>query len=134
MRARLCQFVIAIVFLGLGGWALFAPQSVVDLALTQAYREDSFILRFTMACFGAQAVMFGIMALVVKWQARAFATFALVLIPFFIFNWYFHYEVPVLTSLGMLDFAGNLVMFIACLVGWQAARVEEQSGMGVLRG
>lgn len=134
MRARLCQFVIALVFLGLGGWALFAPQSVVDLALTESYREDSFILRFTMACFGAQAVMFGIMALVVKWKARAFATFAVVLIPFFIFNWYFHYEVPVLTTLGMLDFAGNLVMFIACLVGWQAARAEEQSGIGELRG
>lgn len=125
MRATLCQFVIAFVFLGLGGWALVAPQSVIELALTPQYREDSFILRFTMACFGAQAVMFGVMALVTRWSSRAFLTFGLVLIPFFAFNYYFHHEVPVLTSIGMLDFAGNLIMFIACLVGWRAALEEE---------
>lgn len=133
MRALVCQFVIALVFLGLGGWALIAPQGVIDLALTDAYRDDSFVLRFTMACFGAQAVMFGIMALVVRWSAKAFATFAVLLLPFFVFNWYFHYEMPVLTSIGMLDFAGNLIMFIACLVGWQAARKDEAASLGLIR-
>ena len=133
MRALLCQFLIAFVFLALGGWALVAPQNVIDLALTQGYRDDSFILRFTMACFGAQAVMFGLMALVTRWSSKAFAVFALVLIPFFVFNWYFHYEVPVLTSIGMLDFAGNTVMFIACLVGWHAARGAEEGIGGIVR-
>jgi hypothetical protein len=133
MRALLCQFLIAFVFLGLGGWALIAPQNVIDLALTESYRDDSFILRFTMACFGAQAVMFGIMALVTRWPSKAFAVFAVVLIPFFVFNWYFHYEVPVLTSIGMLDFAGNVIMFIACLVGWHAAREDEAGIGGIIR-
>ncbi|MEP1420925.1 MAG: hypothetical protein ABJK59_04045 [Erythrobacter sp.] len=133
MRALICQFVIAFVFLGLGGWALFTPQSVIDLALMPEYREDSFVLSFTMACFGSQAVMFGIMALVTRWSSRAFATFAVVLIPFFVFNCYFHYEVPVLTSIGMLDFAGNLIMFITCLVGWHAARKDEQGIGGIVR-
>ncbi len=128
MTARIAQTVIAAVFLGLGGWALLAPASVIDLALTEPYRDQSFIMRFTMACFGAQAVIFGIMALAVQWSARGFAVFAAVLVPFFVFNWYFHYEVPVLTSIGMLDFAGNLTMFAACLVGWRAARAEEMSG------
>lgn len=122
MTARLCQYLIAAVFLGLGGWALLAPASVIALALTEPYRDTSFIVRFAIACFGAQAVMFGIMALAVRWEARAFAVFAAVLVPFFVFNWYFHYELPVLTSIGMLDFAGNLVMFAACLIGWRAAR------------
>ena len=131
MTARLCQYLIALVFLGLGGWGLFFPASVIDLALTDAYREDTFMMRFTMACFGAQAVMFGIMALVVKWTSRAFAVFAVVLIPFFGFNYYFHYEVPVLTSIGMLDFAGNLTMFIACFIGWKAARADEQDNRGI---
>ena len=132
MTRRLAQYYIALVFLGLGGWALFAPASVIDLALTEAYRDQSFIMRFTMACFGAQAVMFGIMALVVNWRAKAFAVFAAVLVPFFVFNWYFHYEMPVLTSLGMLDFAGNVVMFIACLVGWRAAKAEESDCEGIV--
>ena len=125
MTARLAQYYIALVVLGLGGWALVAPASVIELALTEPYRDTSFIMRFTMACFGAQAVMFGIMALVVKWRASAFAVFALVLIPFFWFNYHFHYVEPVLTSIGMLDFAGNLTMLIACIIGWRAARQEE---------
>jgi len=124
MTARIAQSMIAAVFLGLGGWALLSPANVIDLALTEPYRDSSFIMRFSVACFGAQAVMFGIMALVVKWTARAFAVFAVVLVPFFVFNWYFHYEMPVLTSIGMLDFAGNVVMFAACLIGWRAARSE----------
>ena len=132
MRALLCQFAIAFVFLALGGWALIAPQSVIDLTLTPQYREDSFILRFVMACFGAQAVMFGIMALVTRWSSKAFAVFAVVLIPFFIFNWYFHYEMPVLNSIGMIDFAGNVVMFAACLLGWQAARTGEKNTGGIV--
>ena len=127
MTARICQYIIAATFLILGGWALFFPGHVIEVALTEGYREDTFVTRFMMACFGAQAVMFGIMALVVKWQSRAFAVFAVVLIPFFIFNYWFHYEVPVLTSLGMLHFAGNLTMFIACVIGWRAARAEERA-------
>lgn len=132
MTARLCQYLIAAVFLCLGGWALVAPASVIDLALTRPYRDDGFILRFAIACFGAQAVMFGIMALVVEWKARAFATFAVVLVPFFVFNWYFHYQMPVLTSIGMLDFAGNVVMFIACIAGWRASRAQARRRSGIL--
>ena len=127
MIARICQFTIALVLLGLGGWALVAPAQVIALALTEPYRDTGFIMRFAIACFGAQAVMFGIMALVTEWNARAFAAFAVVLIPFFVFNWYFHYEMPVLTSIGMLDFAGNLIMFVACIIGWRAARASEQA-------
>ncbi len=124
MSARTAQFLIAAVFLGLGGWALFAPSNVIELAISDAYQDSSFLTRFTMACFGAQAVLFGLMALVVRWNARAFLVFAGLLVPFFGFNWYFHYEVPVLTSIGMLDFAGNLVMFALALWGWKAARTE----------
>ncbi|MEE4288484.1 MAG: hypothetical protein V2J14_03870 [Erythrobacter sp.] len=131
MTARLCQYVIAAVFLILGGLALAAPASVIELALTEPYRDPDFILRFAIACFGAQAVMFGIMALVVRWSARAFAVFAVVLLPFFVFNWYFHYEMPVLTSIGMLDFAGNVLMFGACIVGWRAALAQERNESGI---
>ncbi len=124
MTARICQYLIAVVFLALGGWALLAPGNVIDLAFTESYRENTFLMRFAIACFGAQAVLFGVMAMVVEWSARGFAVFAAMLLPFFVFNWYFHYEVPVLTSIGMLDFAGNVTMLIAALVGWAAARAK----------
>ncbi len=126
MSARLAQFGIAAVFLILGGWALFAPGSVIELGFSAPYRENTYVTRFIMACFGAQAVLFGIVALMVRWSARAFLVFAILLLPFFVFNWYFHFEVPVLTSYGMIDFAGNTVMLVLALLGWRAARSEEQ--------
>lgn len=125
MSARTSQFLIAAVFLGLGGWCLFAPASVIELAITEAYRDTSFINRFTIACFGAQAVLFGLMALVTRWHALSFAVFGAALLPFFGFNYWFHYEVPVLTSIGMLDFAGNATMLVLAIFGWRAARAAE---------
>ena len=122
MSARTAQFLIAAVFLILGGWALFAPASVIELAFTEPYRDTGFINRFTIACFGSQAVLFGLMALVTRWTARSFAVFAAALLPFFGFNYWFHYRVPVLTSIGMLDFAGNAVMLVLAVLGWRAAR------------
>jgi hypothetical protein len=128
MSARTAQFLIAAVFLMLGGWCLFAPISVIELAFTEAYRDTGFINRFTIACFGAQAVLFGIMALATRWNARAFLVFAVLLLPFFGFNYWFHYKVPVLTSIGMLDFAGNVTMFALAVIGWRAAhKVEAQA-------
>ncbi|WP_296718381.1 hypothetical protein [Erythrobacter sp.] len=124
MSTRTAQFGIAAVFLVLGGWALFAPSSVIELGVTEAYRDSTFLTRFALACFGAQAVLFGLMALVVRWSPRAFLVFAVLLLPFFGFNWYFHYEVPVLTSVGMLDFAGNVTMLALAIIGWRAARSE----------
>ncbi len=122
MIARVCQIYIAAVFLGLGGWALLAPGNVIEFAVTPEYRDEAFLSSFALACFGAQAVLFGIMALVLEWSARAFLTYAVLLLPFFWFNYHFHYVEPVLTSIGMLDFAGNITMLIAALVGWRASR------------
>jgi hypothetical protein len=127
MSARTAQFLIAAVFLILGGWALFAPASVIALAVTDAYQDNTFLTRLTMACFGAQAVLFGLMTLVVQWNARSFAVFAVLLLPFFGFNYWFHYEVPVLNSIGMLDFAGNVTMLVLAIAGWRAARAENRA-------
>lgn len=124
MSARTAQFLIAAVFLVLGGWCLFAPANVIALAITEAYRDSTYLTRFTMACFGAQAVLFGLMALVTRWSARSFAIFAALLLPFFGFNYWFHYREPVLTSIGMLDFAGNVTMLVLAVLGWRAARAE----------
>lgn len=127
MSARTAQFLIAAVFLILGGWSLFAPASVIELAFTEAHRDTSFINRFTIACFGSQAVLFGLMALVTRWNARSFAVFAVLLLPFFVFDWWFHVKVPVLNSVGMLDLVGNITMLALAIIGWRAARAEEQA-------
>ncbi len=125
MSARFAQYGIAAVFLILGGWALFAPGHVIELAITPEYQNSAYLTNFTMACFGAQAVLFGIMALALRWTANAFLVFAAALLPFFWFNYQFHYVEPVLTSIGMLDFAGNVAMLVLALLGWRAARRSE---------
>ncbi len=125
MTALAAQRLIASVFLVLGGWALFAPQSVIELAVNPEFRDDSFIARFAMACFGAQACIFGLMSLVVRYTSAGFLAFALILLPFFVFDWYFHSVVPVLNSIGMVDLAGNLVMFGLAIYGWRKAKLEE---------
>ena len=125
MNARMAQYGIALVFLVLGGWALFAPGDVIDLGFTPEYRGNTFTTRFIMACFGAQAVLFGLVALFTQWSARAFAAFAILLLPFFAFNYYFHFVVPVFTSYGAIDFAGNSVMLILALLGWRDAKQDE---------
>ncbi|MEP0191392.1 MAG: hypothetical protein ABJP70_12305 [Erythrobacter sp.] len=127
MTAKMAQYGIAAVFLLLGSWALFAPASVIELAVTPEYQDSTYLTRFTMACFGSQAVLFGIMALVLKWPSRAFLVFAAALLPFFWFNYHFHYVEPVLTSIGMLDFAGNVTMLVLALLGWRAAKRDEVS-------
>ena len=40
MNARKAQALIAAVFLGLGGWCLVVPQTVLDLAFTPEFRSD----------------------------------------------------------------------------------------------
>ncbi|MCK0128779.1 hypothetical protein [Erythrobacter sp. F6033] len=125
MTAKMAQYGIAAVFLLLGGWALFAPANVIELAVTPEYRDSTYLTTFTMACFGSQAVLFGIMALVLEWPSRAFLVFAAALLPFFWFNYHFHYVEPVLTSIGMLDFAGNITMLVLALLGWRAAKRDE---------
>lgn len=127
MTSLTAQRLIAAVFLILGGWALFAPQSVIDLVVTPEYRSDAFLARFAMACFGAQACIFGLMSLVVRYTSRGFLAFAVILLPFFVFDWYFHSVVPVLNSIGMLDLVGNLAMFGLAIYGWHTARAEEMA-------
>ena len=125
MTSLVAQRLIAAIFLVLGGWALFAPQSVIDLAVTPEYRESSFLATFAMACFGAQACIFGLMSLVVRYTSKGFLAFAVILLPFFVFDWYFHSVVPVLNSIGMLDAVGNVAMFGLAILGWRAAKREE---------
>ena len=117
---------LLLVATALAYWHFGAKRWLPDDALkgVAPARTDSYFAIFAVACFGAQAVLFGLMALVTRWSARSFAAFAVLLLPFFGFNYWFHYEVPVLTSIGMLDFAGNVTMLVLGMLGWRAARTE----------
>ena len=121
MTARAAQRLIGVVFLILGGWALLAPGSVIALTIRPAYREASFLSTFAIACFGAQACLFALVAFTARFTRATFAWFGAALLPFFAFDWYFYSVVPALTVVGLLDAAGNVAMLGLCWLGWRAA-------------
>jgi hypothetical protein len=121
MNVRRIQWAIAAVFFILGGWALLAPGSVIELTLLPEYRSGTPILAFAVACFGAQAMISGLFAAFSRFTRATFLAYGIALLPFFVFNWWFTFVDPVFTWVGLLDAVGNVVMLILCVMGWRNA-------------
>jgi hypothetical protein len=119
LTVRQIQWAIAAVFFVLGGWALVAPQSVIDLALLPEYRTGTPILPFAIACFGAQAMISGLFAAFSRFTRATFLAYGIALLPFFVFNWWFTFVDPVFTWVGLADAAGNAIMLALCAIGWR---------------
>jgi hypothetical protein len=123
MSARHIQTLLAIVFLGLGGWCLILPGMVERLAFRPEFQHDSATTRLLMGCFGAQAVLCGTVILLSEFKARTFLVFGLVgSLPFFVFNYYFLFVAEMFTPLMWLDFVGNIAILSLCLWGWKLKR------------
>lgn len=118
MTARQIQSGIAAVFFILGGWALLAPQSVIDLTLLPQYRDGA-ALPFTVACFGAQALLSGLFAGFSTFTRGTFLAYGIALLPFFAFNVWFTFIDPVFTLIGLVDAVGNAIMLVLCILGWK---------------
>ena len=127
MSTRGIQWAIAAVFFILGGWALLAPRSVIDLTLLPEYRQGTPILAFAIGCFGAQAILSGLFAAFSRFTRTTFLAYGIALLPFFVFNWWFTFVDPVFTWLGLLDAVGNVVMLILCVIGWRLSGRRETS-------
>ena len=121
MSVRQIQWAIAAVFFVLGGWALLAPRSVIELTLLPEYRAGTPILPFAIACFGAQAMIAGLFAAFARFTRATFLAFGIALLPFFVFDIWFTLVDPVFTSLGLLDAVGNAIMLALCVIGWRRA-------------
>ncbi|MCJ8156449.1 hypothetical protein [Sphingomonas sp. LaA6.9] len=121
MPVRHIQWGIAAVFFVLGGWALLAPQNVINLTFLPQYRTGTPILAFTVACFGAQAMISGLFAAFSRFTRATFLAYGIALIPFFVFNAWFTFVDPVFTWVGLLDAVGNVIMLGLCVLGWRRA-------------
>lgn len=117
------QRLIALPFLLLGSWCLVLPRMVERLTISPDYRHLSATSALMIGCFGAQAVLGGLFIAFSRWTKRTFAIFAAALLPFFWFNYYFVFVVPVMTQWMLIDFAANLFMLALCLWGWRTAPV-----------
>ena len=121
MTPLLAQRLIAVPFLGLGAWCLVFPGTVERLALRPEYWHGSTTTAVLIGCFGAQAVLAGLFAAFSRFTRTTFLAYGLALLPFFAFNYWFVFVVPVFGEWMALDFLANLAMLALCVVGYRAS-------------
>lgn len=117
-EARRWQLLIALVFLGLGGWCLIAPMTVIELTVRPEHQTALRLTAVTIGAFGAQAMLVGLVSATARFTARTFLALGLAMLPFFVFDWWFYSVEPLFNELILLDVAGNLAMAGACARSW----------------
>ena len=128
MKSRHLQNLLAFIFLGLGGWCLLFPLTVESLVFKPEYLVANQTSAMLMGCFGAQAVLGGVLMLFAEFKPRTFWVFGLVgSLPFFAFNYYFYFVVELFTEWMLLDFVGNLGILTCGLWGYRLKKNEQES-------
>lgn len=121
MTSKQIQYALAAIFFVLGGWCLLAPGSVLMLAIRPEYRSDAAIVPVLMGAFGAQALIAGLFAAFSTFTRTTYVAYAIALLPFFAFDYWFYAVEPMLTWIGLLDAVGNVIMLGLCFLGWRAS-------------
>lgn len=121
MSPLLAQRLIAAPFLVLGAWCLLAPGMVARLTLRAELLPVDTLALVLIGCFGAQAVLAGLFAAFSRFTRATFLVYGVALLPFFWFNYWFVFVVPVFNEWMLLDFGANLAMLALCVAGYHAA-------------
>jgi hypothetical protein len=121
VTATLARRLIAVPFLVLGAWCLFFPDMVERLTFRPEYYHGTATSAVMMGCFGAQAMVSGLFAAFSKFTRTTFLAYGLALLPFFWFNYWFVFVVPLFNEWMMLDFAANVAMLVLCVFGYRTS-------------
>ena len=125
MQPLYIQRAIALPYFVLGSWCLLAPRMVESLTVNPAYQHLSATSALFIGCFGAQAVLGGLFIWFSIWKRTTFLVYAIALLPFFWFNYWFVFEAPIFNRWLMLDFGSNAAMIALSIWGWRTtARAE----------
>ncbi|MBA4305261.1 MAG: hypothetical protein C0429_00845 [Sphingopyxis sp.] len=128
---HILQRLIALPYLFLGAWCLLAPHHVERLTITPAFQHLSDTSALLIGCFGAQAVLGGLFIWFSRWERRTFAVYAVALLPFFAFNYWFVFVVPIFNRWLAIDFVSNAFMLALSLYGWHVmGRSPDLAGHG----
>ena len=119
MSSLLAQRLIATPFLVLGAWCLLAPAMVERLVVRPEYFHGSTTTALLIGCFGAQAVLSGLFAAFSRFTRATILVYGIALLPFFGFNYWFVFVLPVFNQWMALDFVSNLAMLALCVVGYR---------------
>ena len=125
MQAVHIQRLIAIPYLVLGSWCLLAPHMVERMTVNPAYQHLSPTSALFIGCFGAQAVLGGLFIWFSRFTRVTYLVYAFALLPFFGFNYWFVYEVPIFNRWMAVDFGTNFGMLALSLWGWRIMRLDE---------
>ena len=116
------QRLIALPFLVLGAWCLFFPAMVERLGVNPEYQHLTVTSALMIGCFGSQAILSGLFAWFSRFTRTTFLVYAIALLPFFWFNYWFVFVVPVFNQWMALDFVSNAAMLGLSLWGWRISR------------
>lgn len=126
MKAKQIQLGLALIFTALGGWCLFFPSTVEALVFRPEFFNGNKTSTILMGCFGAQAVLVGVVMFTSKFTANTFLIFGILgSVPFFGFNYYFYFIDPVFTDWMLLDFVGNLGILSCGIFGYRLTLQEQ---------
>ena len=127
MKAINVQYFLGSIFLILGSWALFFPAHVEKLGFSEEYYIGTISSSVLLSCFGAQAVLCSVLIFFSKFTQRTFLVFGFAgSIPFFVFNYYFVFVIPVFNKLMVIDLLGNMGILACGILGWWLKRQEEE--------
>jgi hypothetical protein len=125
MKAIHIQRLLALIFIGLGGWCLLFPAVVEAIVLLPAYYVGNSTSELFVACFGAQAILVGTVILTSRFLPSTFLIFGLIgSVPFFGFNYYFYFVRGMFTHWMLLDFVGNIGILTFGLLGYRLSLKE----------
>lgn len=118
VSSRQVQVILASIFASLGGWCLLAPGDVEQLVLRPELVTGSLPTKVLIGCFGAQAVLCGVVIAASRFTPATFLIFGLAgSIPFFCFNYYFYFVVQLFNDWMLVDFIGNIAILICGIAG-----------------
>ena len=121
MKPLHIQRLIALPYLILGAWCLVAPAMVERLMINPSYQHLSVTTALFIGCFGAQAVLGGLFVWFSRFSRLTFLVYAIALLPFFWFNYWFVFVVPIFNKWMALDFISNAAMLGISLWGWRVS-------------
>ncbi len=127
MQALQIQRIISLPYFLLGSWCLLAPHMVEELMINPPYQHLSPTSALLMGCFGAQAVLGGLFIFFSRWTRTTFMVYAIALLPFFGFNYWFVFEIPIFNRWMALDLGANIAMLALSLWGAKLATFANTS-------
>jgi len=98
------------------------PRMVERLGFQPDYYHGSDATALMIGCFGAQAILSGLFAAFSRFTKTTFLVYGIALAPFFWFNYWFVYVVPMFNSWMALDFVSNAAMLALCVIGYRASK------------